>query len=247
MPERCAFCGVGEGHIPKDAFLASRQALHTFGALRFLEGWVLMESEDYYAVPDALPVGSGHHILIVPKDHNYSYIQRQRAEMSSGESLASFTYQLGQLLFGGKCVFYEHGGFAPGSNARSVYHAHGHMIGTEVAVLEPLYEQMRAEGYSPTWLSLPDENYPKKIRHYVNGHGYLLVKQGNMGLLVDEGFGLNPTMKSQFGQRNLHALTKRDRNPYWDWKRIYCHSDTMRVAVGRTAEIIDLAQHKGLI
>jgi diadenosine tetraphosphate (Ap4A) HIT family hydrolase len=201
---------------------------------------IIQEDEHSVAIPDALPIGNGAHLLVVPKEHSYSFVGLERGSCSTGDHLASFTQSLGQKYFPAGFITFEHGSFKPGSNNMSVYHSHAHIVGTERDIIDELEQRIRNSGLHPHEISLTDNNYPHRLKNYINGHSYMFVQQGRRGLYVDEGEE-TIVLPSQFGQKNVHDITRIDRNHFWDWKYLVRHQcpKTMRVAVTRAADIVN--------
>jgi len=240
--KECPFCDINDGKLGENSLPSSRAALGLYGGIRLLEGMVLRETDELVVVPDALPVGEGRHVLIIPKTHDFSYPSMHNGHGERvGEELAGLLKTMKTDFFPEGYVYFEHGSYNPGSNVQSIYHTHGHMVGTQHDTLPSIENKIRASGLNFFRIST-DENYLKKVNSLANGYSFLFIRQGTEAILVVEDEN-NARLPSQFSQRNLHLLTRQDSNPFWDWKSMLNGSrnceETMRIAVTRTAHLIE--------
>lgn len=146
--------------------------------------------------------------------------------------------QTGDQLFPQGFVWIEHGDFKPGAKVMSVYHAHGHMIGTNKVVLPELKTRLQRDGFQPIMIDDLTGGAVKKIAQIVNGNGYLFARQGNTGLLVIEQHG-GPQLPSQFGQRNIHEIEADSNDDLWDWKKMNGCDEMGRIGVQRTLALVE--------
>jgi len=205
------------------------------------ENLVLLENQHFVMVAGRGPVVWGH-VLIIPKQHFYSFASLPN---SYAKSFLSILTQVKQLLNAPAYFEFEHGSGIDISTkmvtacGNSINHAHWHVMPLATknnTILDTTRKQVLQETSGLTSNQITFNDTPSifpKLKIASKGAPYLIMKHGDDGFIFCENEDLK--VPSQI-LRRLSAKYLLGKDAPWDWKNM--DSIQQQIYTSRTKEFV---------
>ena len=163
------------------------------------------------------PLNGRPYFLIVTRDHELSFDRiPEPHRVGMGKMVAHFRERSNGVL----PIIFEHGETPRNESeagAKSVFHAHTHVVFTDKPVLRKLGGILREKGVSFQKVRFRGEDLIRDLPKEARRKGYYVLRQGDYGFYVVKGSGSE--VPSQFLVRCLAEVLEPN-YPYPDWKNL---------------------------
>jgi len=146
----------------------------------------------------------------------------------------ALTFEL-EYILGQPIAILEHGGAGPGANHQSIYHAHAHIVTTELNPIPILSSDFARRNVSHTSFAVADHSHIETVTTLASGANYLYAQSAGAALLTIDTDGTHPSQQIQ------RALGTQHYGTFLDWKQIGQDSDDAlaKLSVQRMLSMID--------
>lgn len=170
----CLFCHRLKGHSENIKNLLQKQSKDSL---------LYYETEKFLVTAELHPIVEDPYFLLIPKKHFSAFVQ---LDLSYEKEMCDCVKFLTNLVKKNSYVIFEHGEFSKEKKAQSVYHAHSHIILTNYNYFPYILKKTKSNNFKYKIVNFADFSTIKTIKEIVGKKSYLLFRQDNLGLIVEE-------------------------------------------------------------
>lgn len=203
---KCLFCSRLKGHAQNISKLVPEY-----------EGKRLIyyETDHFLTTADLYPVVEDPYFLIVPKSHFNAFSQIDNDWSQEMDIVVRYLRKL--FSYKKSYVIFEHGEVFSEKKVQSVYHAHSHIILTNINYFPFIFKRMKESKMNPHILSFSTHSTLQEVQKKIKNESYLLFRQGATGALVK--IDKNMTIPSQVFRKWLFEFDNPDKK-FINWKNL---------------------------